>query len=446
MPEILEIARAMAATARTGEEVEVVIGRGVETEIRVYRGEIESLTQASSADVGIRVILGHRVGFATAGSLDQGELARTLEKARENAGYALEDPASGLVRPDGYPFCQLGLASPRYGDATLEEKILLAKETERGLAAYDRRIAYVQHTAYADSRSEFAIATSTGVEVHQDRTTAYLGSEAIAEDGTVPQTGFGYSAGRALADLDSEEVIGEAAALAIDLLGAQKPDSGRMPVLFSPRMAATLLSLVGGALSAQSVSRGRSIFSDRVGEQVAAASVTLTDDPTDLRFFRASNFDGEGLATRRNQLITDGILTELLFDSYNAREQGRTSNAAALRGASSTPVPGARALALCPGKQLPEEIISGIADGLLVLSMSGVHSGVNPVSGDFSVGIEGRRIRNGALAEPIREATLSSTLLRILGGVCAIGSDIRFLPSAAAGMSLLIDEMTLGGS
>ncbi len=446
MAEILDIARSLAANARDGEEVEVVIGRGVETEIRVYRGEIESLTQASSADAGIRIIVDHRVGFATAGSVDPEELARTLAKARENAGYALGDPANGLARPDGHPSCRLELASPSFGDASLEEKILLAKETERGLFARDRRVADVQHTAYADARTELAIASSTGIEVHQDRTTAYLVSEAVAGDGGAPQTGFGYSVGRALEDLDPEEVVGEAADLAIGLLGAKKPASGRVQALFAPRMAATLLSILGGALSASSVSRGRSIFAGRVGEQVAAACFDLADDPTDANFFRASAFDGEGLATRRNQLIAGGVLTELLFDSYNAREQGRSSNASALRGALSLPSPGPRALALRPGTRSPEEIVAGIDDGVLVQSMSGVHSGVNAVSGDFSVGIEGIRIANGALAEPIREATLSSSLQRILAGVIAIGSDLRYLPSAAAGVSLLIDEMSLGGS
>ncbi|MBV8297180.1 MAG: TldD/PmbA family protein, partial [Acidimicrobiia bacterium] len=174
---------------------------------------------------------------------------------------------------------------------------------------------------------------------------------------------------------------------------------------------------------------------------------TLTDDPTNASAFGASPSDAEGLATRRNVLVQDGVLSGFLHNTYSGRRSGTASTGSAVRaGFKSTPGVGARALSLVPGDKTQEELLAEVGEGLLVRSAIGLHSGANPVSGDFSVGVEGLMVRGGAVAEPVREATVASTLQRMLHDVTAVGSDLEWLPGGAAGVTVVIGDVSLSGS
>jgi PmbA protein len=217
--------------------------------------------------------------------------------------------------------------------------------------------------------------------------------------------------------------------------------------VFDPLVTRSLLAIVGAALGGESVAKGRSMFVDRLGELVAAGCVTLTDDPTAAGSFGATPFDAEGVPTRTVELLADGVLTGFLHNVATARRAGTTTTGSAVRGGyASTPGTGARALALRPGRHSPEEILAIAGDALYVQSVSGLHSGTNPVSGDFSVGVDGMMVRDGAFAEPVREVTIASTLPRMLLDITEVGDDLVWLPGGAAGVTVLVAEMTVSGS
>jgi PmbA protein len=230
------------------------------------------------------------------------------------------------------------------------------------------------------------------------------------------------------------------------MLGAVKPPTGRLTVVLDPWVTAQFLGLLGYTLNGDAVAKGRSLFADRLGESVASPLVTLVDDPTDIRAMTATDTDGEGLATRRNVLVKDGVLEMFVHNAYTARRAGTVSTGNAVRGFKSTPSVDCMFLTLQPGTTDPSELIAGIDDGVLVQEVSGLHSGVNPVSGDFSTGAEGLRIRGGEVAEPVREFTIASTLQKMLHDVQAVGNDLQFLPMNAAGVSLVVADLTLSGS
>jgi PmbA protein len=218
-------------------------------------------------------------------------------------------------------------------------------------------------------------------------------------------------------------------------------------VVLDRRVTATLLGILAGTLSGEEVVKGRSLFAGRIGEKVGVDELTLVDDPTNALAYGASEYDAEGLACRRNSLITGGELTGFLYDTYAARLAGVSSTGSAVRGGfRTTPGVGALALTLEPGTHDQSEIIAQVGEGFLVQSITGVHSGVNRVSGDFSVGAEGLMIRGGELAEPVREVTIASTIQRMLQHVVAIGSDIEWLPGSATGVTLAIDEVAMSGA
>lgn len=483
MTDLLELAERVVGRARASEAVEVYVARGQETEVRAYDGEIEQLATATSAGIGIRVILGangkgpaatadtgpdgpgnragsdgsgnragsdgpgNRAGFAWAGSLDPDVVDATLAEARDNAEYATPDPHVVLAEPDGVDATELDLWHPDFAAATTAQKVEMALELERAVRHGDPRIRQVDSADYGDGSVEVAIASTTGVRATSRRTNAFLSVSAIAGEGDESETGSGFTVGRAAADLEPGRAGADAVERAVRMLGAGKATSARCTVVFDPRVVSTLLGVVSSALSGEAVVKGRSFFAGRLGEEVASPLVTLVDDPTDPRAYGAAVYDGEGLACRRNDLVTAGVLQRFVYDTVSARRAGTSSTGSAVRGGfAGTPGAGCRALVLAPGTLDHEGILAAVGDGLYVQSVTGVHSGVNPVSGDFSVGAEGLMIRGGALAEPVREVTVASTLQRMLRSIVHVGCDLAWLPGVAAGQTLAVAEMQLSGS
>jgi len=443
--ELLDIAGRIVGWAESGEQVEAVVVHERETEVRAYEGEVESLTAAESRGVGVRVVRDGRQGFAYAGTLDPDALAEVLREARDNLGFATPDEHCALAEPDGVAPAEMDLYRASVLDHPTDAKVQLALDLESLTRSADHRISGVESAEYSDSVSESAVATTTGIRSTSRETGCFLAAYALAEQDGETQTGFGFSLGRQPGDLDVAAAAAEAAERSTRMLGAVKPPSGRMTVVLDPWVSAQFLGIVGGTLSGEAVQKGRSLFAERLGEDVAAPILTLIDDPTDPAAYTATGTDGEGLATRRNVLLADGRLERFVHNSETARRAGTSSTGSAVRGYSSTPGVGVRAVAVVAGDRSPAELISGIRDGLLVQGVSGLHSGVNPVSGDFSTGAEGLRIREGELAEPVREFTIASTIQKMLHNVTAIGDDVQWLPMRAAGVTLVIGELTVSG-
>ena len=435
----------VVAQARPGEQIEVLAVRSTETDVRAWDGDVESFATATADGVGIRVVIDRRQGFAYAGTHDEAVVAEALAEARDNAAFGTPDEYLGVAVPDGAAFPEMDLYRPELAALAPERKIELALELERAVLAGDGRIRGVESADYADSLSVGAIVTTSGIRSIDRGSGCHLSVFCVAADGEEAQTGFGFSVGRGFDDLDVEQAAGDAIGRAVRLLGARKPATMRTTVVFDPWVSAQFLGLIGATLSGEAVVTNRSLFAGRLGEQVASPLLSLTDDPTDPDAFGAGPCDGEGLATRRNELIGAGVLQRFLHNSYTGRRFGAASTGSAVRGFASVPGVGCMALAAVPGASDPAELVAGIADGVLVQEVSGLHSGVNLVSGDFSTGAEGLRIRDGELAEPIREFTVASTLQRMLLDVVAVGNDLTRLPMTAAGVTLVVADVTVSG-
>lgn len=451
MSDILAQAQGILESAKGAEEVEIYISSGTETEVVAYQGEIEQLSSASSSGIGIRVLRdgpnGAKIGTAWAGSLDDDAVRDALADARDNMQFATEDEFLTFARPDGVAPVKQQLTDRSVLSTPTEEKIAMAIELEQRVRKADPRIRQVDSANYSDYIAEAAIASTFGINVSYSRSGAYLSVAAIASQDGDDQSGWGLSVGRAPHELSIEVAAADAVLRSTRMLGAVKPKSTKTTVVFDPRCSATLLSIIGGALSGEAVVLGRSFFAQRLGEVVAANFFTLIDDPTDSRHFAASTYDGEGLACRRNELIKDGVLQKFVYDTVSARRAGTVSTGNAQRGGiAGSPSAGCRALQLTAGTQSQQEILTSVGEGVFVESIAGIHSGVNTISGDFSVGITGRMIRNGQFAEPIREATVTSTLQKMLLDVTNVGDDVEWLPGSAAGQTLAIAGFSLSGS
>jgi PmbA protein len=447
MPDLHDIVRLIAESAREGEQIEAYAGRSLDTHVRAYDSSIESLSSAESAGIGVRVICENRQGFAYVGRLDEQGAREALEEARDNATFATPEEHAGLAVPDDVTVKRLEIWHDGLPATSPERKTELALELDRRLQGADPRITKVVMSDYYDGASEFAVHTSTGIASSARRTRCSLWAEVIADDGSGPQTGWSHSVGRSPDELDGEAVARDCVERATRLLGARKPDSETLTAVFDPRVSASFLSVVARAMSGSEVVKGRSMFAGRIGEDVAVGHFTLVEDPTDDNAYGAAEIDSEGLACRRVALVESGKLQGFLYDTLAARQAGQSSTASAVRGGfKGTPGVGARALALQPGTEDQNAILASIGNGVYIQAVSGIHSGVNHVSGDFSVGARGLMIRDGALAEPVREMTIASTIQKMLQHVIAIGSDVEQLPQNATGVTLAIGEMAMSGA
>lgn len=445
--ELMAVAERVLAMARPDEQVEVVAAHSRDTEVRAYDGEIEAFTSAESAGFGVRVVQDRRQGFAYAGTLDADVVAETLGEARDNATFSTVDEHTGLVEPDGVPEADLHLFDEELAGLGPERKIALALELERIICAGDPRVLGVEMAEYADTIETAVIASTTGIRSLSRETGCSLAAYSLAGEGDDVTTGFGFSVGRGLDDLDLEETARQAIERAVRMLGAGRSPSRRLTVVFDPWVTAQFLSIVGESFSGSEVLKGRSFLADRQGESIAPTFVTLVDDPTDLRWPSATASDAEGLATRRNVLIDRGQVAGFVHDGYSARALGARPTGSAVRhGFKSTPGAGTQSVFLEAGAHDPAAILAEVGDGIYISDVQGLHSGVNPVSGDFSTGIEGIAIRGGELAEPIKEVTIASTLQRMMADIALVGSDLTAMPLDAAGLTLAISDVTLSGN
>jgi PmbA protein len=436
-----------AALAAGADDAEAWAEHAVEREIRVYEGNVESLTDAAGNGIGIRSFDGGRWGYAYGTDLSDAGLESLAQAAAGAASVADPDEHAGL--PDEFGAADVGsLASPALAEWDTARKVELALAVERAARAREG-VSQVEEALYADGAQQVAIANSRGFSASYESTIAYAWASAFAGEGSDLMTGLGVGMARDPGGLDPEAIGAEAADRAIELVGARQPAGRRCPVVLDQFVAASFAGFIGGMLSADAVQRGRSLFADREGEEVAGTGFVLVDDGVHPEGPSTAPFDGEGSPRRRTPLIEDGRLLTFLFDARTARKGGRKTTGNAGRGSYRVPPSVSTTnLVLEAGEESIDELVARAGDGLYVSSVAGLHSGVNPVSGTFSVGATGRLIENGELGRPVREITIASDLVSMLKAVQAVGGPGRWVPFGGSVRSapVLIAEMQVSGS
>jgi len=447
-PDLPDLCAAALARAGDGEQAEAYALHGRRTEVRARGGGVESLSSSESRGVGVRVIVEGRLGYAWAADPDPDEAAGLLAAAREGARHAGPDDANALPESSDPPPLD-GLFREEQAALGPERKVQLALALELAAVSSDPAVRRVEDVVYGDATSRIAVASTTGVAGEYARTDCWCVVSALAERDGETQSGFAFRIARELDELDWTGAAREAATRGARLLGGRKPPTDRLPVVLDPWAAASFLGVLSRALSAEEVQKGRSLLAGLVGGEVASSAVTLVDDGRLPDGPATSPFDDEGVPTGRTPLIEAGVLRAFLHNTTTARREGATSTANASR-PSYRGVPGVAPtnLFLEPGADGPEAILARAGRAVYVQEVSGVHSGANPVSGEFSVGATGLRVEEGSLGEPLREMTIASTLPEVLRGIEAVGSDVRFFPGGGAigAPTLLVREMTVAGA
>jgi PmbA protein len=438
-------------------DAEAVAREGDEFSVNVRMGEVETLKESGSRGLGLRVFVGKRSASASTSDLTADGIRQLVEGAMALAKVTEEDAFNGLPETN-----EFGLSKERIRGEDLHlyyedvyslsgaERIEWARRAEAAALAADPRITNSDGGSFDAATGRKVLANSRGF-VGSYRT-SYAGVSAaplaIDADGKMQRDGW-WSSARRLNDLESPESVGaEAARRTVRRLGARRMPTQRVPIIFAPEVARSIIGSVFEAASGDSVWRSASFLVDKLGEAIAAPGLNLVDDHTMLLStgaggFGSSPFDGEGLPSQRNVVIEDGVLRTYLLNTYAARKLGMKSTHNASRGLAGTPGIGAGNLFLQPGTLTPDEIVANVQNGFYVTSLMGF--GVNVVTGDYSRGATGLWIENGLLTHAVEEVTIAGNLREMLMNVTAIGCDLVFRGSVAS-PTLRIDGMTVAGS
>ncbi len=433
------------ALNRGATDAECTIREGNEFSVNVRMREVESLQQAGSRSAGLRVLIGKRAGSAYTSDLTAEGIERMVASAVELAAITSEDPHAGLPDAEelGAHSADLQLYCADIERIETPVKIDLARAAEAAALDADPRITNSEGGSFTSRSGRRIFANSRGFAGEYRSSYCSLAAAPVAREGDSMERDYWVSMARSFAGIEPATHVGRIAAdRVLRRLGARKVETQRVPVVFEPRTARTLLSNIFEAVHGESIYRHASFLAGKLGERVATEALTVIDDGTIPGLFGSSPFDGEGVPSRRTPVIEHGVLKSHLLNTYTARKLGMKTTGNASRGVTGNAGIGHGNLFIERGERTPEDIIASIADGLYVTELIG--SGVNIVTGDYSRGAAGIWIRNGELAFPVSEITIAGNLNKMLMDMEAIGSDLEFRGSTAS-PTLLIREMTVGG-
>jgi PmbA protein len=438
--DLLKRARAEGADA-----ADILIGEGTDFSVSVRKGEVETLKEAGSKALGIRVFVGKRTATSYTSDFSPAPLEEMVRDTVAMARVTSEDPAAGL--PDETPPAEdldLGLFDPSPGLLPTAERIERARRAEAAALSVSPEITNSQGASWSSSEDSMLLANTLGFMGTFRASSVSFSVVPVAERDGQMQRDYWYSAGRGLDQLLPPEEVGRVAAeRTLRRLGARKVPTCEVPIVFDPETAAELMGTLFRALSGYSVFRNATFLKGRVGEAVASPLLTLVDEGRRYRGLGARPFDGEGLPTRRNVPLERGVLRHYLCDSYSARKIGARPTGNARRSVVGGPTVGAGNLSFEAGATPPEEIVASVDRGLYVTDLIGF--GIDLVSGDYSQGAVGQWIEKGRIVHPVHEVTIAGNLKEMLRDVDAVGTDLVFR-GAAASPTLRIRKMTVSGS
>jgi PmbA protein len=442
----------VAAALKAGaSDAEAVVREGDEFSVNVRMGQVETLKESGSRGMGLRVFLGNRSASTSTSDLTADGIRQLVEGAMALAKVTEADPFTGLPERDEFGSID-GDLHLYYEDVYSlpgPERIEWARRAEDAALKADPRITNSDGGSFDAATGSKVLANSRGFVGSYRSSYAGVSAAPLAMDanGQMQRDGW-WSSARRLRDLETPESIGqEAARRTLRRLGARRVPTQRVPIVFAPEVARSLIGSVFEAASGDSIWRGASFLAGRLDSKIASENLTIVDDntillPTGAGGFGTSPFDGEGLPSRRTVVVEAGVLRTYLLNTYSARKLGMKSTHNASRGLAGTPGIGCGNLYLEPGAQTPEEILAAIPAGLYVTSLMGF--GVNVVTGDYSRGATGLWIENGELTHAVEEVTIAGNLAEMLMNVTAIGNDLEFRGSVAS-PTLRIDGMTIAG-
>jgi PmbA protein len=437
------VRRAMKGGATAAE---CVVREGDEFSTLVRLGQVETLKESGSKSIGVRVFSGQRAASTYSSDFSRAGLDRMVNSALQLSKITSEDPFGGIPEASqlGALTADLDLFHEDVYSLPGPERIEYARRTEKAALDFDARIKNSEGGSFDAATGHKVLANSHGFVGEYRRSYCSISAVPIAqtEDGGM-QRDYWFSVARTLKKLDSPEQVGRIAAeRTLRRLGARKAKTAKVPVVFDPMVATSILEHIFEGINGDSVYRGASFLAGKLGQKIAGGNVSVIDDGTIPGGFGSSPFDGEGVPTRRTVVIENGVLKSYMLNTYTAKKLGLQTTGNASRGLAGTPGIGPGNYFLQPGEKTPKQLIAGIQEGLYVTEFLG--HGANLVTGDYSRGASGMWISGGEFAYPVEEITVAGNLKELFFNISEIANDLEFRGSVAS-PTIRIDGLIVGG-
>ncbi len=428
-------------------DCEIMYNKSNSFSVSIFEGKINQYKNSQSNGVSFRGTYNGSMGYAYTENVQNSEIDLLLENAKINSALINSEEVEELFYTTE-KYKEVNSFYPKIEEVTVDEKIALAKQIEKCCYDYSDKISKVETTVVANGLTESYIANTKGLNLFEKSNICYAYTQTVAKDGDSTKLGFDKWIGTDFADLNPTELAKGASDRAINSLGAKPLKSEKMLVVFENESFTDLLSCFASSFFAESVQRGYSKLKGKLGEKIGNELINIRDDAFFGKALINTSFDSEGVPCEDKVIVENGVLKSFLYNTKTAKKDGVKSTGNGYRGGIKSSLSTATTnFYLVP--TTTQSVVDGIEKGVLITELSGLHAGVNTISGDFSLLFGGYLIENGKKTMPIDQMTVSGNFYTLLFDVKAVGSDLKFdFPDGMGAIgtpSVLVENLTVSG-
>lgn len=404
------------------EDIELYVHSKEDIEISLFQKDIDTYTVSSVKTIAARGLYQGKMGYASSEKVQDGVEVFLVDAIIANAKAITSLDAGIIYEGDANV---VSLEKPiKLPLVAMADKIALLTSLHQKAKAYDERIVEVAHNRYIESNVHVQIINSKGVNLTRKQSVAYVYFSAVAKQGDVNKDGYALVFSDDFATFNADAIVAKACSKALGRLGASSIPSKEYKILLQNNVMTSLVQALISNVYAENVQKGYSALKDKKGSSIAASCFSLIEDPHNQDFLTAASFDDEGVATQYKRIIDQGVLTTYLYNLKTGLKEGIGSTGNGFK-AGPTSLVGTNTTTLYveKGEASFEQLLTQVQNGLMITSLQGIHAGLDPISGNFSLQAEGRLIENGALTRPVNLITVAGNLYELLQDIEVVGND-----------------------
>lgn len=424
--------------------MEMFVSNSNNFRVQVFQKEVDNYSLSQIMGISFRGIYQGKMGYAYTEIADEESIKFLIENAKGNA--EIIGSTDDIPIYEGCPsYPEVVTYNEDFNSISLEEKMQFTYDLEAEALKLDPRVKTVNYAMYSDGDGEIYLANTKGLELSYSSNVAFCYVSVVVEEGDTIKTGGRFAVGNSWDKFNAQALAKAAVAEAISLLDADSIDSKKYPILLRYDVAASILGTFSSVFSAESVQKGLSLLDGKLGQKIAANTVTLLDDPLLENGIDSKPFDAEGVASKTKAVISNGVLNTFLHNLKTAKKAGVESTGNASKGVKSSVGISPTNFFFEAGDKSYDQLLEEMDEGLVIISVQGLHSGANPVSGDFSLGAYGYYVKDGQIVRAVDQITIAGNFFELLEEIIAVGNDLEFDSSGVGSPSLLVRELAVAG-
>lgn len=399
---------------------------------QIYKGEIDDYRSSTVNGVSVRGLYNGKMGYAYTEKLDEDSVSFLLDNIKENSSLIEDDPQDLFEGNTNYE--KIDFYSTRLSEISIEEKIDFLKKVEKKIYDYDKRVVQTDYAAIQDQLVEKALFNNKGLALQDRNNFLFVVFSVVVKENDEIKSDFYFKLTKDLHSLNPEDIAKEAVEKSLSHLGGKSYPNKTYPVILNNFAASSLLATFSPSFSAKSVQDNQSRLKGKIDHKIASSVVTLVDNPHLPDGIRSGTFDSEGVPTKQLTIVEDGVLKTYFHNLKTANKDGVEPTGHGHKSSYKDSVGVSPSnFYVEPGNKSYEELYAGLEEGIIITSLAGLHSGANPISGDFSLAADGFYVKDGKIVSPTNQMTIAGNFFELMQDIVDVGSDLIFSPMDSYG-------------